>query len=113
MKTSREQGKTLEEYVAQRLRSVLADDTIHPTTASGAATQLGDILCKYFLVECKQRSTKNITIKEDVWNKLCAELPIDSKRVPMYVLENINKKRWVCFDFDDFIRILKKVQNDL
>jgi hypothetical protein len=113
MKTKREQGKTLEEYVAQKLRSVLADDSIRSTTASGAATQLGDILCKYFLVECKQRSTESITIKEDVWNKLCAELPIDSKRVPMYVLENINKKRWVVFDFEDFCRILKKVQNDL
>jgi hypothetical protein len=110
MKTNREQGKLLEEYVAQCLRDVLADDSIRPTTASGAATQLGDILCKNFLIECKQRSTKNVTIKEDVWNKLCGEIPLKSKRIPLYILENINKKRWVCLNFEDFCQLIKEKQ---
>lgn len=105
----RKQGQKLEEFVAARLREALKDNSIHPTKASGASTQLGDILCSHFLVECKQRTTKDITIKEDVWNKLVAELPLGSVRTPLYVLENKNKKRWVVLDAEDFFNLIKEI----
>jgi hypothetical protein len=105
---SRKQGQKLENYVAARLREVLKDESIHPTKASGASTQLGDILCSRFLIECKQRTTRDITIKEDVWNKLEAELPLGSIRIPLYILENKNKKRWAVLDVEDFFNLIKE-----
>ena len=108
MKSKREIGKELEILVADRLSEVLNDITIKPTKASGASTQLGDILNKDFIIECKKRNTKNITINENVWDKLLAELPIDSLRIPLYILENKNKKRWVVLDFNDFCTLIKE-----
>ena len=108
MKSKREIGKKLEIYVADRLSEVLNDITIRPTKASGASTQLGDIMCKDFLIECKKRNTKNITINENVWNKLLSELPIDSLRIPLYILENKNKKRWAVLDLEDFFTLIKE-----
>lgn len=112
MKSTRDVGRKLEEIVADGLREALNDSSIKPTTNSGASTQLGDILCSKYLVECKKRNTESITIKEDVWNKLCNEIPIQSIRIPLYVLENKNGKQWVCLDFKDFCRIIKE-KNEL
>lgn len=111
MKTKREIGQQLEHYVADKLKVALNDPTIRPTKASGASTQLGDVLCNKFLIECKKRNTDSITIKEDVWNKLCNEIPIGSKRIPLYILENKNGKRWVCLNFEDWINSIKENKN--
>jgi len=108
MKTKRQLGKSLEYYVAERLQEVLGDPTIKPTKASGASTQLADILCSKYIIECKARSTKSITINENTWNKLLGEIPIGSIRTPLYVLENVNKKRWVCLDLEDFLKLVKE-----
>lgn len=108
MKSTRDIGRLLEEYVADRLREVLNDSSIKPTKNSGASTQLGDILCSKYLIECKKRNTSSITIKEDVWDKLCNELPIQSVRIPLYVLENKNGKRWACLNFEDFCKLIKE-----
>ncbi len=107
MKNTREIGKKLEEIVADGLRKALNDPSIKPTTNSGASTQLGDILCSKYLIECKKRNTESITIKEKVWNKLYNEIPIGSIRIPLYVLENKNNKRWACLDFNDFCRLIE------
>jgi len=111
MKSNREQGKKLEQYVADRLADILQDPSIKPTKASGASTQLADILCSKFIIECKQRTTKNITIDESIWEKLLGELPLGSIRTPLYVLENKNKKRWVALDLEDFFRMLEEKEN--
>ena len=108
MKTKREIGKKLEFYVADKLSEVLHDSRIRPTRASGASTELGDILCSEYLIECKKRTTLSITIKEDIWNKLCNEIPIGSKRIPLYILENKNGKRWAVLDFEDWINSIKE-----
>ena len=107
MKSKRQVGNKLEHYVAQRLREALDDPSIKPTKNSGASTQLADILCKKYLIECKKRNTSSVTIKEDVWNKLCGEIPIGSVRIPLYILENKNGKRWAVLDFEDWIRSIK------
>jgi Holliday junction resolvase len=101
----REVGKKLEQYVATKLTEIGIQ--ARPTKNSGASTQLGDILNSVFLCECKKRNTKNITVKEDVWNKLMSELPINSKRIPLYILENKNNKRWAVLDFNDFCELIK------
>jgi len=106
MKSTKDKGKSLERYVADRLSEILSENCM-PTKASGASTQLGDILCSKFIIECKKRNTKDITVKEDVWEKLLSELPMGSIRIPLYILENKNKKRWVVLDLKDFFRILE------
>jgi len=100
-------GNKLEQYVAQRLREVLGDPTIRPTKNSGASTELEDILCKQFIIECKKRNTKSVTINNDVWKKLLSKVPLGSLRVPVYVLENHDERRWAVLDFEDFIRMIK------
>lgn len=111
MKSKRDKGKELEAYVADRLADILKDPSIKPTKASGASTQLADILCSKFIVECKQRTTKNITIDESVWEKLLGELPLGSVRTPLYILENKNKKRWLVMDLEDWFRMLEEQEN--
>jgi hypothetical protein len=105
---TRQVGKKLEEYVADKLQEALQDLTIKPTKNSGASTQLADILSKQFIVECKKRNTTSISIKEEVWNKLLNEIPVGSLRIPLYILENKNQKRWCVLDFEDFCTIIKK-----
>ena len=95
----------LQWYVARKLNQL--GIKARPTKASGASTELGDVLNDSFLVECKQRSTKNITIDLATWEKNKALLPINSKRIPILVLENKEVKRFVVLDTDDFFDILK------
>lgn len=107
-KTSREYGKVLEEYVAQLFRDFGIDENARPTKASGAKGEAGDVQQKYFIVECKQRNTKDVTLKTDVWKHNINRLPIESKRIPMMVLANAEGRKWVALDIEDFMRIFKK-----
>ena len=95
----------LQWYVAQQL--IQLGIKARPTKASGGSTELGDVLNEIFLVECKQRNTKNITINLRVWEKNKADLPINSKRTPILVLENKEKKRFVVVEANDFFEMLK------
>lgn len=105
-KTKRQIGISLEEKVVDKLKVI--EPNCRRTKGSGCSTELGDILSKYFLIECKQKTVKNITIVENIWNKLLLELPVDTKRVPLYVLGNENNKVWVCMDMNDFFNIVYK-----
>lgn len=100
----KEFGNELESYVANKLKPL--DPYSKPTRGSGCGAQIGDVDHKMFYIECKNRNTKDITIHEDVWNKLLLQLPIKTNKIPMYVLGNVNKKRWAVLDFDDLIRLL-------
>ena len=104
--TKRELGRELEEYVAHLFKEFY--EYSRPTKASGAKGEAGDIQQPWFICECKNRTTENITIKEKVWNKLCNEIPLSSKRLPLYILRNKNKKQWAVLQLEDFIRIFKK-----
>jgi Holliday junction resolvase len=88
MKTKRELGKQLEYSVAQILQEAFNDNSIRPSKASGASTELGDIKNPYLLVECKKRNTDSVTINSNVWKHLIAQLSINSKKVALLVLEN-------------------------
>jgi len=96
--------KQFQEYIATRLHCI--SPRARSTKGSGNQGEHGDVdnavdLC----IECKLRNTKDVTIKNDVWNKLCSEIPLHSKRIPMYALENKDKKRWAVLDLDDFLDI--------
>lgn len=103
---TREYGKQLENYIASKFQD-LGYKNACPSNGSGQCGSAGDISgVKDFVVECKLRTTKSITIKEEVWNKLVNEIPLGSERVPLYVLENKNKKRWIVMDVEDWFNLL-------
>ena len=104
---SREKGHKLEKYVAALLQEV--DSRCRPTRGSGAGNEISDIVSKYFYVECKKRDTKDITVKKDVWDKLCSEIPIGSIKTPIYILENQAEDKFVLMDIKDFIRMVKEL----
>lgn len=108
-KKSNRKGFTLEEYIAGIFSEIFQNKTIRPTRGSGCGHEYGDVANPYFMVECKQRSTKDITIKADVWCKLCSEIPLNSKKLPLYVLENEYKEKFAVLNFEDFTRIMQKL----
>lgn len=101
---TRETGKKLENYVSAILNEI--DPKSRPTIGSGSKKEISDIVNEYFYVECKKRNTKDITLKKKVWDKLCAEIPIGSQKIPLYILENESKDRFVVLDIKDFARMI-------
>lgn len=94
--------RIFQDYIAEKLKDI--DPNARSTKGSGNQGELGDVnnsvdLC----IECKQRNTKSVTIKEDTWEKLCNEIPLHSERTPVLALENKDKKRWAVLDLDDFL----------
>ena len=83
-----------------------------PTKNSGASNSDGDIVSPYFRIECKYRTTDNITIKKKVWDKLCSEIPIGSEKIPLLCYRNQYKDTWAVLHIADFIRLIKEVYND-
>jgi hypothetical protein len=63
------------------------------------------------MVECKKRNTKNVTINTGVWNHLIAQLPINSARVPLLVLENQEGQQWAVLNINDLCRLLARCYN--
>lgn len=98
-------GYILENYVVNCFVSIGVK--AKKTKGSGNKGQLGDIQQDFFVVECKKRNTKDITIKEDVWKKLNNEIPLHSSRIPLYALENVNGVRLAVLNLDDFIKIFE------
>ena len=100
-------GRELENYIAEKFKE-LGFKNAERSKGSGNQGQLGDITGQdLFVVECKNRNTEDITLKQEVWDKLCAEIPLHSKRLPMYVLRNKNKKTWCVMDAEDMFEIIK------
>jgi len=100
-------GKELEHYIVQKFIE-LGYPNAKRSKGSGNQGQLGDITGQdVMVVECKNRTTKDITLKEDVWMKLINDIPLHSRRLALYILRNKNQKTWAVMDVDDFFRILK------
>ena len=112
-KSTVEFGKELEHFIAQKFIE-LGYPNAKRSKGSGNQGQLGDITGQdAFVVECKNRNTEDITLKQEVWDKLCAEVPLHSKRLPLYILRNKNQKTWAVMDVNDFFDILLAVKDKL
>jgi Holliday junction resolvase len=111
MKSKKEIGNKLEFVVAQMLQIAFNDSSIRPSKASGASTELGDIKNTFLMVECKKRNTESVTINNNVWKHLINQLPINSKKVPLLVLENKEGKQWAVMDLNDLQRLLARSYN--
>ena len=105
LKLSQHKNK-LEMYVASRFAEVFPQ--ARPTKASGAYGEIGDINQPYFVVECKQRNTKNVSILMKTWNKLINSIPACTLRRPLLILENQDKKRFVVMEISDWFEMFKR-----
>jgi len=99
-----QKSNSLELYMAEQLRAF--DSKARPTRASGASTEIGDVLSEQFYVECKMRSTKNISIDRKTWLKLMSQRARKSKHV-LLALQNVFGDRFVVMDATEFFVLLK------
>lgn len=101
---------TLEWYVVELLKRI--DPRARPSKASGASTEPYDIQTKLpYAFECKQQLThKDAVIKKDTWDKLKAELPWNSNRVPVLVIENKAGNRFAVLDLEYLVNLIEKVE---
>lgn len=98
----------LQWYVADKFKE-LGDKYARPTKGSGNGNENADIYTTFpYMVECKERNTKDITIKINVWEKNKADIPLNSPQIPLLVLENKDGKRFCVIEADDFFNILKE-----
>ena len=102
MKTKRQIGNKLEDYLAGKIQVI--DKYARRSKASGASTEIGDTSNKFFITSCKKRNTESVVVKKKEWDKLLSEIPIGSKKIPIYVLENKSTDRFVVMNLDTFFR---------
>lgn len=114
MSCKQEKWYLFQEHIANRLKEI--DPHARSTKASGGSTELYDIkTCVDLGIECKQRETESITVNKEFWKKLCNEIPLHSKRIPLLALQNKEGKRWAVLDLDDFLDLfikLYKLENE-
>ena len=100
----------LQWYVAEKFKD-LGDKYARPTVGSGNGNENADIYTTFpYMVECKLRNTKDVTIRIDVWEKNKADIPLNNSQTPLLVLENENGKRFCVLEADDFFDILKEMK---
>lgn len=104
-KTTKEIGKKLEEYILSKVKEI--DPQARLSRGSGCGNDYSDITCNFAFIEAKKRNTKNFTIKEEVWLHLNNNLPINTTKICFMVHENINGKRLITLDFEEFFKIYK------
>ena len=103
-KSTREVGTKLENLVLAYLQEL--EPNAQLSNNSGAVSGNGDIAnSRYFQIECKVKNTKNITIKQDVFEKLIKSIPMHINRMPVLVNQNIDKKIYVTIEMKDFFKL--------
>jgi hypothetical protein len=103
MKTTRQIGDKLEEYVLLKVKE------IDPNARLYTNCKQKDIMCNFAYGECKKRNTKDFTIKESVWLHLNNNLPINTKKFCFLVNENISGRKLVTLDIEEFFRLLRLI----
>jgi hypothetical protein len=107
MKNKRQIGNTLEDFIVDRIKVI--ESTCRRTKNSGASTELEDILSKYFMVQCKvDNSHDSIIIKKDDWEQLFRALPIDSKRIGIFVNQQKTGTITITVSVADFFNLVYK-----
>lgn len=97
-----------EDYIVERLKEIDKHCSRSPGSGNGGCK--GDMKTNLPIhIECKQRSTKDITIRMDVWEKLKGEIPFHVDKLPVYCLEQKDKKRFAVLELDDFLELYIKL----
>ncbi len=106
-KSTRDKGNSLEDFVLASFSKF--DRTLHRTKNSGANIEKGDLVGKFWKIECKQRNTKDVSIKKKIWDKICSEIRVGTNQIPMYILENQSRQKFVVMELGDFQREMEKI----
>ena len=98
----------LELYIAEKLKAI--DPNARPTKASGASTEIADVFCKYFYVECKQKLSKLNIIMDyrKEYLKLISQISVESLKEIFIAIENKIGERFIVIDSETFFRIVNK-----
>jgi hypothetical protein len=105
-KTKHEKGEELAYIVSEALSII--DKYARPTKGSGNSTEIGDVINKYFFVECKNWNTTNVIIDQAIWRHLINQIPIMSKKIPLLIQKNNENRIFVSLDIKDFFAIVNK-----
>jgi len=101
----------LQWYVAEKFKD-LGDKYARPTIGSGNSHENGDVYTLFpYTIECKQRNTKDVTVKIDVWDKNKADIPLGSHKLSLVFLENKDGKRFAVLEADDFFGLLQEIED--
>ena len=101
-------GNKLENFIVDRIREI--EPRCRRTKNSGGSVELEDILSSYFMVQCKvDNSHDSIVIKKSDWEKLFRALPINSKRLPIFVNQQKTGTVSITLSVFDFFRLIYKL----
>lgn len=103
---TREIGRKLEQLIVNKFNEIGIKASLSKNSGCGGYN-LGDVNNEYFVIEAKQRNTKDISIKNEVWKKLVASLPLHSKRKVMYVIGNKENTVLCVLSLEDMFEIIK------
>ena len=100
--------KKLWEQLQEDVQRILQiyDSPAKVTVGSGAVKGNGDVISCRFMVECKQRTKKNITIQHKVWKKIQQEAEL-LDRIPAVASMNQDQIVLITLSLGDFGRILR------
>jgi len=108
MKNKREVGNKLEEFIVDQIKKI--EPHCRRTKNSGGSLELEDILSKYFMVQCKvDNSHDNIIIQKKDWEQLFRALPINSKRLPIFVNQQKTGTVTITVSVADFFGLIYKL----
>ena len=106
-KSTKEIGNKLEDFIVDRIK--LIEPRCRRTKNSGGSVELEDILSQYFMVQCKVDNThSNIIINKKDWEQLFRALPINSKRLPIFVNQQKTGIMTITLSVADFFRLIYK-----
>ena len=107
MRSNRDKGKELEEFIAAELLPIYKYS--RPTVGSGSTPiEMGDVKNPYFCIEAKYWSTNSFSIKESVWKKIEYEANSESKDA-VYVTKNKNNNILVSMGWQDWKSLVFEV----
>ena|SRR3989304_2968622 len=105
MKTKKEKGTELEQTVLSYIKEF--DLQARLSRGSGNGNDIGDINNNRFYVECKNWNKDNVIMKIKDWEHLTNQMPINSSKIPLYVFQNNQNKKFVICEIDDFFNLIK------
>lgn len=105
-----QKNNSLELWVLEQVKKF--DTKASLTKASGAKGGQGDIANDYFVIECKQKRTKDNIIVDykKEWLKTLHKLPINDLRSVVIVTENKKKEKFVTMNAEDFFELLYEIK---
>lgn len=103
----RKKGTQLEQWIVEQLKPI--DPYVRLSRASGGSTDIGDVVSSAFYFEAKNHNKKNVNLPMKTWNKLLNQLPINTIKVPVFVFQNKDGKRFVVMNAEDFFRKVRGI----